>query len=290
MRVPRVASLTRYLPARRLAINEAARVTVTLAADAAGTAVVLKRIPKGYPQGNFWEREIVAMEQAAGPDTAQLLAVHETDEHVTLVMPYYPDGDLFERAVRTGPLDEARACRVAVGMARALEQVARAGYQHLDVKPENFCLVGDKVVLVDFGSAEKISAVNPVTCDRGLGTEAYLPPEVSHGCISSRSDVWGVGVCTFVLLAGHHPYSLRRRRGMTVPAYPEISQSLEDAPMSPRLRAILARATQFRPNVRPSMAEVVRDLGAHAAALEHGATAPDRPGHVDARPPEMAGR
>ncbi len=238
--------------------------TVELA-DAGVHCVVLKTLMKNPPRiSTFWEREVAAMRALAGRrGVVGLHKVVETETEVTLVLPHYRCGDLFDELARNGPMDQYRACQVAGRMASALATVAEAGYQHLDVKLENFCLDdgtdgsdGNKaVVLLDFGSVERVTDVCPRPCDRSVGTECYMPPEVSKQFVSARSDMWSLGVCLYVLIARQLPYRSRIRGGRRVPVYTDLPGAIQKLAVSDRVRELIRCLTVYKPSLRPTARE-----------------------------------
>ena len=93
----------------------------------------------------------------------------------------------------------------------ALRDCHDAGIAHLDIKPENIVLrkvtrnvKSAELVLIDFGHAKEIkSNLNGPT-----GSTMYAAPEILHDRIFylNKSDAWSLGVVTYVLLEGKHPW------------------------------------------------------------------------------------
>lgn len=102
-----------------------------------------------------------------------------------------------------GRLGLEDALRTAVHIGAALEHAHSRGYLHLDVKPANVILVEGRPVLFDFGSARRLDA-RP---DCVVGTTPYISPEeCRQSQTSPASDVFGLGVLLYELLAGELPY------------------------------------------------------------------------------------
>ncbi|CAK9098180.1 Calcium-dependent protein kinase 2 (PfCDPK2) [Durusdinium trenchii] len=59
------------------------------------------------------------------------------------------------------------------------------------------------VVLVDFGTARRMEEVK----GEPIGTCAFMAPEVWKGCLSSKADVFSLGVVFFQMLAGKLPFN-----------------------------------------------------------------------------------
>ena len=78
-----------------------------------------------------------------------------------------------------------------------------------DLKLENLLYYDDaedsKVLVADFGLSEwiwEISEQSPI-----CGTPGYMAPEViADKQITPASDVWSIGVITYILLAGYPPF------------------------------------------------------------------------------------
>lgn len=88
-------------------------------------------------------------------------------------------------------------------MVDAVAHAHECGIIHCDIKPENFLLFPDHVVmLTDFGIARM--AVNTMTAS-GSGTVGYLAPEQAMGKPSPRSDVFSLALVIYRMLTGHLP-------------------------------------------------------------------------------------
>jgi serine/threonine protein kinase len=91
----------------------------------------------------------------------------------------------------------------------ALEYAARSNIIHLDVKPANFMVDADNVLmLTDFGLARKMTEIVSGTRDDELqGTPAYASPEhVMQEKPDLRTDMYCLGASLFHLMTGEFPY------------------------------------------------------------------------------------
>ncbi|XP_006867904.1 PREDICTED: striated muscle preferentially expressed protein kinase [Chrysochloris asiatica] len=79
---------------------------------------------------------------------------------------------------------------------------------HLDIKPDNLLLASDNALkIVDFGSAQPYNpqALRPL--GHRTGTLEFMAPEMVKGePIGSATDIWGVGVLTYIMLSGRSPF------------------------------------------------------------------------------------
>jgi serine/threonine protein kinase len=91
----------------------------------------------------------------------------------------------------------------------ALEYASRLNIIHLDVKPANFMVDSENVVmLTDFGLARKVTEViSGMRTDELQGTPAYASPEhVMQEKPDLRTDIYCLGASLFHLITGEFPY------------------------------------------------------------------------------------
>lgn len=83
------------------------------------------------------------------------------------------------------------------------------GYCHLDIQPDNVVMSSVRSVqvkLVDMGSAHRVSKLG-TTVSKHLGHPEYKSPELYNDePVYPQTDIWMVGVLTYVLLSGVSPF------------------------------------------------------------------------------------
>jgi Tol biopolymer transport system component len=174
-----------------------------------------------------------------------------------------------------GPMPPPEVMRVGVDLARALASVHAAGLLHRDVKAQNVMReTGGRIVLMDFGTGQDVSAVSAKTGDLS-GTPLYLAPEIFDGRpATAASDLYALGVLLFHLLTGEYPVvgltlddvrSAHRRK--TVRTLRDVRADLPDAIVD-----VVARATASDPSKR------YEDARSLELALESAGRAIDEPG------------
>lgn len=166
----------------------------------------------------------------AHPHILRLLEAFEGTEDDVLVLEYCALGDVYEHYVRTRlVVSENHVAELMRQLLLALSHLQQRHVEHRDVKPENLlifeppddCMV-PLVKLADFGWATiaedgKTAAIPP----EGVGSLWYAAPELNPpapglhkpvplGPLGS-SDMWSVGVITYLLLVGHSPFNTALR-------------------------------------------------------------------------------
>jgi calcium-dependent protein kinase len=72
------------------------------------------------------------------------------------------------------------------------------------MKPENILFTdGNHIKLIDFGLAKICKSQLMST---KLGTPYFISPEVLSGAYDKRTDLWSIGVITYILLSGEPPF------------------------------------------------------------------------------------
>lgn len=98
--------------------------------------------------------------------------------------------------------------RVALSFAeQAVAAVSYAHQQnvmHLDIKPENFIVFGDRLRLGDFGIARVAQGTRALQ-GSGTGTVGYVAPEQALGRPSFRSDVFSLCLVLYRMFSGELP-------------------------------------------------------------------------------------
>ena len=165
-------------------------------------------------------REIEITAQLLHPHILTLIDSGESNGLPFYVMPYVDGESLRARLDREGALPVADGVRIMREVADALAHAHRRGVVHRDVKPENVLLVGDHVMVADFGIAKAIvTAHDGARAPDGrataltshgvaLGTPAYMAPEQAAGeAVDHRADLYSLGVLGYELLAGAPPFT-----------------------------------------------------------------------------------
>jgi len=143
----------------------------------------------------------------------------------------YIDGETLEDAADVLPFGEK--LRVFEKIVAAMAHAHQHGVFHRDLKPSNVLLNREgEPILIDFGLARWSGTPGRLTVTGEiLGTFPYMAPEQVErkGPLDARTDVWGLGVLLYELLAGESPFPF------TDPAR-LCDAILHSDPVSPHLR------------------------------------------------------
>ncbi|ETO29397.1 hypothetical protein RFI_07720 [Reticulomyxa filosa] len=123
-------------------------------------------------------------------------------------------GELFDRIVKSKKFTERIASGLIKQMLFAIEYCHMSDIVHRDLKPENFVFengnTDNGLKLIDFGCAQQVVANK--TYNNIVGTPYYLAPEYlkkqpRNGNMLKASDMWAIGVISFILVTGRPPFN-----------------------------------------------------------------------------------
>ncbi|MGW2020319.1 serine/threonine-protein kinase [Streptomyces sp. NPDC001927] len=187
------------------------QVLLSVAAD--GRLVAVKRVHADLAEDpgfrSRFRREVDASRRVSGAYTAPVIDADPDAPTPWLASLFLPAPSLSEALEATGPLPEETMRRLAVGLARALEEIHRADLVHRDLKPSNVLLAEDGVRVVDFGIARAADHETKLTHTGALiGSPAFMSPEQVGGATPGPAgDVFSLGVTLVTATTGRTPYA-----------------------------------------------------------------------------------
>jgi eukaryotic-like serine/threonine-protein kinase len=144
----------------------------------------------------------------AGLNHPNIAAIYETGEAGGLR--YYVrdflEGEPLSQRLTRGPLSSADAVHLCRDLLGALGASHRSGVIHRDLRPANVFCLGDRYVLIDFDIAKPVlnaDGSSSITEEQRGRTGDYAAPEqLASGEVSSRSDLYALGMVLYEALTG----------------------------------------------------------------------------------------
>ncbi len=134
--------------------------------------------------------------------------------------------------LRKGPLDPARALRIAAAAADALDEAHARGVLHRNLSPNALLLApGDRPSLAGFAPAPDEDAPGPVAPGHRSPEQLFASPEE----VDARTDVYSLASVLYEMLTGRAPFDdpdpflALRRLELEDPAPPGISKDVDAA-------------------------------------------------------------
>jgi serine/threonine protein kinase/Tol biopolymer transport system component len=243
-----------------------------------------------------FEYEARAASAISHPNVAHIYEVGEEQGQRYIAMEYVR-GQTLRQALHQGPMGVGEAVEIAIQIAAALAAAHEVGVLHRDIKPENVMLHEEGYVKVlDFGLAKLVEnrfyadvpEAAPLPSlhtepELLMGTSDYMSPEqVRRRPADERTDLWGLGVVLYEMLAGRRPFRGREPRELIVAILEEEPEPLGSVRgVLPRaLEGAVMKALRKRAEERyQSAREMAEDLRRIRRSLGDGGHAPS-PGAV----------
>ncbi|XP_069651723.1 death-associated protein kinase 2-like isoform X1 [Haliaeetus albicilla] len=156
------------------------------------------------------EREVTILRQLDHPNIMRLHDLFVSKAEMVLILELISGGELFDFIAEKEMLSEEEAIEFLVQILRGVEYLHAHHIAHFDLKPENIMLQEKHVPkpwikIIDFGLAQHLE--DGVTFKSLCGTPQYIAPEViNYEPLSSATDMWSIGVITYILLSGLSPF------------------------------------------------------------------------------------
>ncbi|KAL4361048.1 hypothetical protein GQ457_04G021150 [Hibiscus cannabinus] len=157
------------------------------------------------------KREVKILEALKGHENVvQFYNAFEDDSYIYIVMELCEGGELLDRilAKKDSRYSEKDAAIVVRQMLKVAAECHLHGLVHRDMKPENFLFKSTKedslLKATDFGLSDFIRPGKRF--HDIVGSAYYVAPEVLKRRSGPESDVWSIGVITYILLCGKRPF------------------------------------------------------------------------------------
>jgi serine/threonine protein kinase/dipeptidyl aminopeptidase/acylaminoacyl peptidase len=167
-------------------------------------------------------QEARAASKLKSANVAHIYEIGEVGGHHFIAMEYV-EGEPLGEQIKGRQLPAAEMIRIAVQIARALEEAHSKGITHRDIKPQNIIVNSEgDVKVLDFGLA-KLDTVPAATDEPPdselatrvktspgvvMGTINYMSPEQALGQeVDQRTDIFSLGVVLYEMATGRLPFS-----------------------------------------------------------------------------------
>ncbi|XP_060045140.1 myosin light chain kinase family member 4 isoform X2 [Erinaceus europaeus] len=155
------------------------------------------------------KNEINIMNQLDHVNLIQLYDAFESKNEIILVMEYVDGGELFDRIIDDNyNLTELDTILFIKQICEGIRHMHQMYILHLDLKPENILCVNrdaKQIKIIDFGLARRYKPREKLKVN--FGTPEFLAPEVvDYDFVSFSTDMWSVGIITYMLLSGLSPF------------------------------------------------------------------------------------
>uniref|UniRef100_A0A0N4ZXD3 Protein kinase domain-containing protein n=1 Tax=Parastrongyloides trichosuri TaxID=131310 RepID=A0A0N4ZXD3_PARTI len=163
---------------------------------------------RGVPRAHI-EREIEILRLVGGhKNVIQLYNVFETSNEIIMILELIGGGELFDYVCEKDCLPEEEAVKFVKEILEGVKHLHENMVCHLDIKPENIMLLKkgeSNIKLIDFGLSRVIRPGFPIK--DMIGTPEFVAPEIiNYEFLSSATDMWAIGVVTYILLSNGSPF------------------------------------------------------------------------------------
>lgn len=211
-----------------------------------------------------FRREATGAAKLAHPNIVNIYDVGEDAGSQYIVMEYVQGPTLKEVIQANGCLEPQQVVRFAKEIASALESAHRNNLVHCDIKPHNILVMEDgHLKVTDFGIARAVSASTMTYSGSVMGSVHYFSPEQAKGTvITTKSDVYSLGVVMYEMLTGQLPYNGETSISIALKHLQEEAVPIRQLNPSipPVLEAIVQKSMSKDPLMRPSSTELYADL------------------------------
>jgi len=184
------------------------RVYEAISTDAVGQRVAVKVLFRATPAAvRAFEAEKKILANLSHPNIARYIASGVLDDGRPWMALEYVEGLQIDRYCEREQLSTAERLALFTKICAGVQHAHEFGIWHLDLKPQNILVTLEgEPKLLDFGIAKISRAIDATTLlsqTRGFFTYLYSSPEQLRGePLSSRSDVYNLGLILYELLTG----------------------------------------------------------------------------------------
>ncbi|MEQ2173694.1 hypothetical protein GOODEAATRI_000010 [Goodea atripinnis] len=163
------------------------------------------------------KKEIATLNLAKHTNFLLLHESFESPEELVLIYDFISGHDIFERLnTAEFELNEREIVNYIRQICSALEYLHSQRYGHFDIRPENIVYTtrtSSTVKIIELGQSRHLTPGEQIKIQ--YITAEYAAPEIHHcDMVSTVTDMWSVGVLTYVLLSGLNPFTAETNQQM----------------------------------------------------------------------------
>ncbi|HEV8631291.1 MAG TPA: protein kinase [Thermoanaerobaculia bacterium] len=181
-------------------------------------------------------REVQICRRITHPNVVRVYDLGRFPGGLFVTMEYLEGRTLDQELRATGPLPLARVRELLAQLLAGLEEAHQLRVIHRDLKPSNVFLTAERAKILDFGIARQEGPDAGLTMTgEVLGSPKYMSPEQIQGEeLDGRSDLYSLGVLTYVMLAAREPFTGKSASAIALAQLreppPDIRQFRADLP------------------------------------------------------------
>lgn len=212
-----------------------------------------------------FKREAQGAAKLSHPNIVNIYDVgRELNTHY-IVMEYVSGETLKEKIQREGTLHEEEALHIAREIAKALEHAHQNNLVHCDIKPHNILVTkSGNIKVTDFGIARAATSSTMTYSGTIIGSVHYFSPEQAKGSvISTKSDIYSLGVVLYEMLTGSLPFNGESPIGIALKHIQEEPISIRNinTAITPLTEAVVVKSMAKNPEDRFSnISDMIADL------------------------------
>ncbi|CAF1546759.1 unnamed protein product, partial [Didymodactylos carnosus] len=238
---------------------------------------------------DWLRREMDVLSKIYDSNVPRLHDAYESDKMLALVLDNVSGVDLLEHMLERKTYTERETALIIRNLVEILRNLHSRNIVHLDIKPDNI-YIDDyydpvNVRLLGFSNAKHLKGSSNFYSD--YGSSEYVAPEiVTRSPVSLLTDMWNVGILSYLLLGGSTPFAgtndfetnrMTTEQALNHPWLKYASQHVDTTPLSSdRLHAAYSRQLYDREHRRilTRPLQTISDL--HHTRYDHDAYTSDR--------------
>ncbi|XP_075991750.1 obscurin isoform X3 [Anticarsia gemmatalis] len=184
---------------------------VVKGADRSTDNLIVSKILENRPETEVQvQREFECLRRLRHERISNLLGAYQAPGSpiAALILEKLQGADILTYLSSRHDYTEQMVATIVTQMLDGLQYLHWRGYCHLDLQPDNVVMASVRsiqVKLIDFGSAHKVTKLG--TSVPQVGELEYKAPEIINDEPAyPQTDIWSVGVLTYIMLSGVSPY------------------------------------------------------------------------------------